>query len=119
MTVSEMVSVQQPQDFADWLAMHGAVAKEVWVVIYKKASGKQTTTYGQLVEVAICYGWIDVLERSVDQERYALRFMPRRRISRWTDGNRAIALRLIAEGRMTEAGRAVLPGEFRQTMGDG
>ena len=104
MQIGEMLDVNTPQDFANWLATHGATAREIWPVIYKKASGKQTVTYAQLVEIAICYGWIDVMEKSIDSERYALRFMPRRPKSHWTEANRAIARRLLDAGRMTEAG---------------
>ena len=110
--IGETLEVHSPDDFAAWLAAQGATAREIWPVIYKKASGKQTVIYAQLVEVALCYGWIDVLEKSLDAERYALRFMPRRPKSHWTAANRALARRLLAEGRMTEAGRAVLPNDF-------
>ena len=113
MQIGETLDVHDPQDFADWLESHGAEAREIWPVIYKKSSGKQTVTYPQLVEVAIRYGWIDVLEKTVDKERYALRFMPRRKKSNWTEANRAIARRLLEEGRMTEAGKAVLPEDMR------
>ena len=112
MQIGETLEVHSPQDFAEWLETHGAKAREIWPIIYKKASGKQTVTYAQLLEVAISYGWIDVMEKSVDGERYALRFMPRRKKSNWTEGNRAIARRLLAEGRMTEAGKAALPGDL-------
>ena len=113
----ETLDVHDPQDFADWLESRGAEAREIWPVIYKKSSGKQTVTYPQLVEVAIRYGWIDVLEKTVDQERYAVRFMPRRKKSNWTETNRAIARRLLAEGRMTEAGVAVLPEDMHGAAG--
>jgi uncharacterized protein YdeI (YjbR/CyaY-like superfamily) len=97
--------------FAEWLAAHGADEREIWVIIYKKASGKQHVTYKQLVEVALCYGWIDGQMKGLDAERFAQRFSPRRKRSHWTDANREIARQLIADGRMTDAGRAVLPIE--------
>jgi uncharacterized protein YdeI (YjbR/CyaY-like superfamily) len=81
-------------------------------MIYKKGSGKQTVTYEQLVETALCYGWIDGVMKGVDAEKYAQRFSPRRKRSNWTPANRAIARRLIAEGRMTEAGRVALPDDI-------
>ena len=109
MHIGETLDVWSPQDFAIWLDAHGATAREIWVVIYKKASGKQSVTYQRLVEVALCYGWIDGLAKGVDDEKYAQRFSPRRPKSNWTETNKAIARRLIAEGRMTEAGRAALP----------
>ncbi len=107
--ITPALEVTTPADFAAWLAEHGATTREIWPIIYKKSSGKQTVTYPQLVEVGICYGWIDVLEKTVDSERYAIRFMPRRRGGNWTEANRALARRFIAEGRMTEAGKAALP----------
>ena len=110
--IGETLEVHSPDDFAAWLAAHGTAAREIWPIIYKKASGKQTVTYPQLVEVALCYGWIDGVEKSLDAERYVLRFSPRRRKSHWTETNKALARRLIAEGRMTEAGRAALPADL-------
>src|ERR1041384_866079 len=110
--IGETLEVANPADFAAWLAGHGTTAREIWPVLYKKATGKQTVTYAQLVEVALCYGWIDGVEKSLDAERYVLRFSPRRRKSHWTETNKALARRLIAEGRMTEAGRAALPGDL-------
>ena len=59
--------------------------------------------------MALCYGWIDGLTKSVDAEKRAQRFSPRRKKSNWTEKNKAIARRMIAEGRMSEAGRAALP----------
>jgi uncharacterized protein YdeI (YjbR/CyaY-like superfamily) len=111
--IGETLEARGPDDFAAWLAANGQAKQEIWVVIYKKGSGKQTVTYEQLVEVALCYGWIDGLMKSVDAEKYAQRFSPRRKRSNWTATNLAIARRLIAEGRMTEAGRAVLPEEIQ------
>jgi uncharacterized protein YdeI (YjbR/CyaY-like superfamily) len=110
--IGERLEVNTTEDFALWLEAHGDMAREIWAVIYKKTSGKQTVTYRQLVEVAICYGWIDVLGKSVDSERYALRFMPRRKKSHWTEGNKEAARRMISEGRMRDAGRAGLPDDF-------
>lgn len=112
MAIGERLEVSKAEDFALWLEAHGETAREIWAVIYKKASGKQTVTYRQLVEVAICYGWIDVLGKSVDGERYALRFMHRRKKSHWTEGNKEAARRMISEGRMRDAGKAALPDDF-------
>lgn len=109
MNIGETLEARSADDFAAWLDAHGATAREIWVVLYKKASGKQSVTYQQLVEVALCYGWIDGLAKGIDAEKYAQRFSPRRPKSHWTETNKTIARRLIAEGRMTDAGRAALP----------
>jgi uncharacterized protein YdeI (YjbR/CyaY-like superfamily) len=112
MEIGETLEVRHPDDFASWLAAHGATAREIWPVLYKKSTGKQTVTYADLVETALCYGWIDGLQKSLDTERFVLRFAPRRPRSHWTEGNRALARRLLAEGRMTPAGAAVLPPDL-------
>jgi uncharacterized protein YdeI (YjbR/CyaY-like superfamily) len=65
------------------------------------------------VEEALCFGWIDGLEKNMDSERYALRFSPRRPKSNWTNTNKDRARKMIAEGRMTPAGRAALPGDVK------
>jgi uncharacterized protein YdeI (YjbR/CyaY-like superfamily) len=112
MEIGEQLPVAHPDDFHAWLTEHGEQKRDIWVLIYKKASGKQTVTYDQLVEVALCHGWIDGQMKSLDAEKYAQRFSPRRKRSNWTDTNRAIARRLIDEGRMTPAGRAALPADL-------
>jgi uncharacterized protein YdeI (YjbR/CyaY-like superfamily) len=112
MQIGETIGPRSADDFERWLAENGQAKKEIWAVIYKKASGKQTVTYEQLVEAALCHGWIDGLMKGVDAERYAQRFTPRRKKSSWTAANRAIARRLIAEGRMAAAGLSALPEDF-------
>jgi uncharacterized protein YdeI (YjbR/CyaY-like superfamily) len=60
---------------------------EVWLVFYKKHTGKSSIAYRDAVEEAICHGWIDGLKRRIDDERYAYRFTPRRRNSKWSPLN--------------------------------
>jgi uncharacterized protein YdeI (YjbR/CyaY-like superfamily) len=114
MNIGETLDVRSPDDFFAWLAANGQSKQEIWVILYKKSSGKQTVTYEQLVETALCYGWIDGLMKGIDDQRYAQRFTPRRKKSNWTDANKAIALRLLAEGRMTAVGQAALPEDMRR-----
>ena len=117
MEIGETLDVGRAEDLGQWLAANGQAAREIWVLIYKKGSGKQTVTYPELVETALCYGWIDGLAKSVDAEKYAQRFSPRRKKSHWTETNKALARRLIVEGRMTDAGRAALPPDVRDADG--
>jgi uncharacterized protein YdeI (YjbR/CyaY-like superfamily) len=114
MNIGETLDARSPDDFFDWLTANGQSKQEIWVILYKKSSGKQTVTYAQLVETALCHGWIDGLMKGMDDQRYAQRFTPRRKKSNWTDANKALARRLLAEGRMTAAGQAALPEEMRQ-----
>ena len=112
MEIGETLQVNTPQEFYQWLAANHATKKEIWLVIYKKASSKTGIRYDDAVEEALCFGWIDSIMKSIDAEKSAQRFSPRRKGSNWTEVNRAKARRLIAEGRMTEAGRAALPPDF-------
>lgn len=98
--------------FDRWLGEHGADERELIVVLYKKGSGKQTFTFDELVETALCHGWIDTQAKGIDDERYAMKFVPRRPGSSWSARNREAARRLIAEGRMQPAGTAALPPDF-------
>ena len=74
-----------------WLEANHAAVREVWVIFYKthaRRPGRPTLTYGQAVEQAICFGWIDGLKRRIDDERYTHRFTPRKPGSRWSESNR-------------------------------
>ena len=96
-----------PFTAAEWEAWREAnheAETEVWLLSWKKATGKQELAYGQAVEVAAMFGWIDSMEKGIDAERYKLRWTPRRPKGNWTEKNVALAERLIAEGRMRPAG---------------
>jgi uncharacterized protein YdeI (YjbR/CyaY-like superfamily) len=97
------------------LAQHHRDNKEIWLIYYKKTSGKTGITYEESVEEALCFGWIDGQFKGIDQETYAGRFTPRRPKSPWSDSNRERVARLLREERMTEAGLAVLPADLRLT----
>lgn len=112
MEIGETLYVTTRREFRRWLELHHAASREIWLVQYKKATGKPSLPYVDAVEEAICFGWIDGLEKSMDSERYALRFSPRRPRSNWTQTNRERARQMIALGKMTEAGLASLPADF-------
>jgi uncharacterized protein YdeI (YjbR/CyaY-like superfamily) len=95
-----------------WLRDHGATERELIVAIFKKASGKQTVTFDELLETALCHGWVDTQTKGIDAEHYAIRFVPRRSGSNWSPTNREIVRRLLREDRMTPAGVAVLPPDL-------
>ena len=80
--------------------------------IYKKSSGKQTVTLDDLQEVALCHGWVDNLGQRVDEERWAVRFTPRKPTSNWSASNREMARRLLADGRVLDSGNALLPDDL-------
>lgn len=87
-----------------WLKKNHDKEKEIWVGYYKKASGKQGLSYEEAVQEALCFGWIDGLEKSVDSERFMQRFTPRRPNSNWSLSNKKRVEKLIDEEKMTKAG---------------
>lgn len=107
-----MLVVKDPRAFADrdaldaWLRANHQSADELWVRLFKKATGRATVSWEDVVEIALCWGWIDGQRRSFDDESFVQRLSPRRARSMWSTKNRETALRLIAEGRMQPAGQA-------------
>lgn len=108
MIIGKMLKPRDRAAWRTWLRSNHASAAEIWLIFHKKSTGKQTLSLNDAIEEALCYGWIDGLLKSLDHERYALRFTPRRKGSAWSDSNVRRARRLIGEGKMTPAGLAVL-----------
>jgi uncharacterized protein YdeI (YjbR/CyaY-like superfamily) len=73
-------------------------------VTWKKSAGKRHVPYGDIVEEALCFGWIDSLPRKLDAERTMVRLSPRKPGSAWSAVNKKKIERLEAEGRMTKPG---------------
>ena len=113
MEIGETLLVYTADEWREWLALHHQAKKEIWLVYYKKTSGKSGISYEESVEQALCFGWIDGAIKGIDAETYAGRFTPRRAKSPWSESNRARVARLLRDGRMTEAGLAVMPEDLR------
>jgi uncharacterized protein YdeI (YjbR/CyaY-like superfamily) len=90
--------------FRAWLEQHHDSADELWVCYYKKSSGKKSITWKESVDEALCFGWIDSIRKSLDDERYVNRFTPRRKGSVWSALNTRRVAELTKEGRMRPAG---------------
>lgn len=114
MEIGETLLVTTRHEWREWLEKHHRDYKEIWLIYYKKTSGKPGISYEESVEEALCFGWIDGAIKGIDQETYAGRFTPRRPKSPWSNSNRERVARLLREGRMTQAGLAILPDELRQ-----
>jgi uncharacterized protein YdeI (YjbR/CyaY-like superfamily) len=112
MDIGKTLKVRNSLEWRRWLAKHHADTKDIWVVYYKKASGKSGITYEDSVEEGLAYGWIDGLTKSIDKDSYACRFTPRRRDSNWSASNIARVKKLLTAGRMAEPGLATLPPEL-------
>ena len=110
--VSRTVPVASGEDFDRWLGANDGREREVVVEIFNRASGRQTVGLVALQEVALCHGWVDTQTKRIDDERYAIRFVPRRAGSNWSAKNRQMARQLLDDGRVTAAGRATLPADI-------
>jgi uncharacterized protein YdeI (YjbR/CyaY-like superfamily) len=109
---TKAIPISSQAELDAWLRAHGATESEVVVAIYKKGSGRQTVTVDDLQQAALCHGWIDSLGTRIDEERFAIRFTPRRPGSKWSAKNRGIVRRLLDEGKMSPAGIAALPEDL-------
>ncbi|MFT5676527.1 MAG: hypothetical protein ACI808_002472 [Paraglaciecola sp.] len=93
-----------PKDLGLWLKLNHASESELWVKIYKKNTGIQSVSWNDVVIEALCWGWIDGVKKSIDDQAYLQRITPRKLRSQWSKRNTTHAERLINEGRMMESG---------------
>ena len=94
-----------------WLAANSESTPGVWLLYYKKETGRPGIAYADAVEEAICFGWIDSKIKNLDQARFARLFTPRKLRSKWSQINIERARTMIREGKMTAAGSKVFdPG---------
>jgi uncharacterized protein YdeI (YjbR/CyaY-like superfamily) len=93
-----------PSELRAWLTRNHDKTREIWVGFYKKKSGKPSVTWPEAVDVALCFGWIDGLRRSIDEISYANRFTPRKLRSTWSAINIKKVQELTTLGLMHPAG---------------
>jgi uncharacterized protein YdeI (YjbR/CyaY-like superfamily) len=102
---AETVQLEDRAAWRAWLERHHEQAASIWLVTWKKPTGRPRVDYDAAVEEALCFGWVDSKSRSVDDERTSLYFTPRRPQSAWSESNVARVSRLESEGLMRPAGR--------------
>lgn len=100
----DQVLVERPEEWRAWLAAHHDTRRGVWVVTWKRGSGRPQVGYEDLIDEAVAFGWVDSRVRRLDDERSALLVTPRRPTSAWSASNKRRVERLSAEGRMQPAG---------------
>jgi uncharacterized protein YdeI (YjbR/CyaY-like superfamily) len=93
-----------PEEFRAWLEEHHGTATELWMGLYKKGSGRQSITWPEAVDEALCFGWIDGVRQRIDDERYMNRFTPRKPTSNWSAVNIRRVEELTKQRRMRAAG---------------
>jgi uncharacterized protein YdeI (YjbR/CyaY-like superfamily) len=106
-----------PSEFRSWLEKHHDQAAELWVGFYKKSSGRPSITWPEAVDEALCFGWIDGIRRTIDEERYANRFTPRRARSNWSAVNIKRVEELTTAGRMRPSGVAAFERRGQERPG--
>ncbi len=88
----------------EWLKENYDIEKELWIKIFKKKTGITSVTWDDVVIEALCWGWIDGIKKSIDEQSYLQRITPRKVNSAWSKRNTEHVERLISEGRMKEPG---------------
>ncbi|MEO6394975.1 MAG: YdeI/OmpD-associated family protein [Devosia sp.] len=89
-----------------WYKKNHAETDELWLRVYKRDSGVPSVTIEEALNVALCWGWIDAIRKSLDVESYLQRYTPRKKTSIWSVRNQQNVARLIKEGRMQPEGQS-------------
>ncbi len=102
----DLIFFETQEAFSDWLEDH-AQANELWVGYFRKNTGRASLTWSESVDVALCYGWIDGIRKTIDEQSYKIRFTPRKVKSVWSAVNVKKVEALIPLGKMKPAGTHV------------
>ncbi|GAB3398324.1 YdeI/OmpD-associated family protein [Humibacter soli] len=105
---AEHVPIETVVDWRGWLELNHATSTGVWLVSWRRVTGRPSMTYDEAITEAVAFGWVDSQSKTLDAERSALWFVPRRTGSPWSRTNKERVARLEAEGRMTDAGRRLV-----------
>ncbi|MEJ2759331.1 MAG: YdeI/OmpD-associated family protein [Anaerolineales bacterium] len=104
----QALEVHSRSEWRAWLAANHNKESEIWLVYYKKVSGIPSIPYNASVEEALCFGWVDSIIKRIDEQKYARKFTPRKPESRWSPSNIRRVEKMIAAGKMTEHGLALV-----------
>jgi uncharacterized protein YdeI (YjbR/CyaY-like superfamily) len=105
MTERQVLEARTPQQWEEWLERNHDAASQIWLRLLNKNAPEAGMAYGEAVEIALCFGWIDSLARGYDDVPRIQRFSPRKPRSAWSKSNVERVQRLIKLGRMREAGQ--------------
>ena len=110
MNKTETLYFKNRNEWRKWLKKNHNIKKKIWLIYYKKHTKKPCILYDDAVEEAICFGWIDSIIKSIDNEKYMQKFTPRNKNSKWSDLNKDRVKKMIRENKMTKAGFIKLEG---------
>ena len=108
--MTDAVFFATPGELREWYEQNHDKAPELVVGYWKKHTGRTGVSHTEAIEQALCFGWIDSIGRRIDEDRYQVRFTPRRRGSVWSAVNVAAVARLSEQGLMRPAGLAAFEG---------
>ena len=100
----QILEAKNRKEWRNWLEKNHLTAPGIWLVYYKKGSGKPSVSYEEAVEEALSYGWIDSKVNSIDEKRYMQIFTPRKPGSIWSKSNKLRVEKIIEKGIITPAG---------------
>ena len=100
----ESICPASRNEWREWLIKNHQTATSIWLIQYKKSADKPTISWVEAVEESLCFGWIDSIRKSIDEERFIQFFTKRKPKSAWSKINKAKVLALIDDGLMTNAG---------------
>lgn len=115
MNIGKKLYLKERKSLRIWLKKNHKTEKEIWLIFYKKDSGKPRIPYYAAVEEALCFGWIDSIMKKIDDESFAQRFSPRQKNSQLSELNKERVKRLIKQKKMTSAGLRAIEHAFNET----
>ena len=118
MNESTSLHFKNRNEWRKWLEINHKNIKEVWLIHYKKPSNKKSINHFEAVEEALCFGWIDSKLKKIDEERFILRYSPRKQKSVWSKINKEKAEELITSGKMTKSGLEKIKDAKKQGLWD-
>jgi uncharacterized protein YdeI (YjbR/CyaY-like superfamily) len=108
--ITQTLYITDPEEWREWLKAHYKSESEIWLLYYKKATGKPRIEYNDAVEQALCFGWIDSNLKKLDEERSAQRFSPRKPKSGYSQANIERLRYLVSQGQVID--------EVLESLGD-
>jgi uncharacterized protein YdeI (YjbR/CyaY-like superfamily) len=113
MNIGKTMYLTRRDEWRKWLVEHHGTEKEIWLIYYRKKTGKSCISYNDAVEEALCFGWIDSIIKNIDNERFAQRFSIRQKTSQLSEMNKQRVLKLISQKKMTNAGLDAITHVFK------
>jgi len=118
MNLNSPLHFKNRNEWRSWLEKNHNKSNEVWLIHYKKYSSKKSINHIDAVDEALCFGWIDSKLKKIDEERFILKYSPRKSKSVWSKINKEKAEELISSEKMTQAGLDKIEEAKRQGLWD-